>query len=226
MLVYFSTNALMLIGMISIAYLIYYYGRDLFKKHPMLAKVIFGIYAGLSGVLLMNQSYETSSGVILAYRNYNIGISAIYGGFIPATIAAIIMFTYRFLTSGLNQTVITLFIGLTMQTIGSIIISKYIKRFTNKWTIFCIWSIIVNSIAIYTLLHGKQISMEALIYYYVGYVLLSYLIYIILINYNRLDSSYLKLTEESTTDFLTGLNNKRGFTLALERANNWSTRKN
>lgn len=226
MLNYFVVNALMLIGMISIAYLSYSYKRDLFVKYSMLARILFGIYAGISGILLMNQSFETSNGVYLAYRNYNIGISAIYGGFIPALIASIIMFVYRFLSVGFNQTVITLFIGLTLQTIGAVIISKYINKFNNKWTSFCIWSITINSIALYTLLNGENISLRIFAYYYIGYALLSIIIYIILKNYNELEKSYIKLSEESTTDFLTGLNNKRGFTMAFESAINWSTRKN
>ena len=219
MINYFIINALMLIGLISITFLIYHSGRDSFHKQPILAKIFFGLLAGIAGALLMSQSFETSSGVLVGYRNYNIGIAALFGGFLPASIAAIIMFAYRVLAIGFNQTTMTLLVSLTLLTLGATILSKFIKKLIHQWTAFCMLNIAVTSIALYTLLHAEENSLEVFIYFYIGHILLSFLIYIILKLYVEFDRSYNKLAEESilnTHDPLTGLMNRNAIRILKE----------
>lgn len=133
MLEYFILNALSLIGLISLAYLIYHTGRRAFQKYPRSGMLIFGIFAGVAGAFLMSQSFETDSGVLIGYRNLNIGMAAFFGGFIPAAIAAGIMFAYRVLVIGLNQTTLTLLASLTVLTIGGTLLARHGKTLTWKW---------------------------------------------------------------------------------------------
>ena len=53
---YFIFNALSLLGLIFLAYLVYHIGRGIFKKYPRTAKIFLGIFAGVAGTFLMSQS--------------------------------------------------------------------------------------------------------------------------------------------------------------------------
>lgn len=216
MLNYFLVNALMLIGLISIVFLIYHTGRDFFQKYPKLAGVFFGIYSGVAGAILMNQSFETSSGVLIGYRNYNIGIASILGGFIPTLITGIIIFLNRILVVGLNRTTFTLLFALLTLTIGSTLIAKHIKKFMKQWIYFCILNITVISISFYILQQFKSNPFSLFAYFYIGHILLSFIIYIVLKYYILFNNTYNKLAEETTLtthDPLTGLLNRSALRL-------------
>ena len=219
MLEYFLNNALSLIGLIALAYLMYHTGRGAFQKHPRLARVFFGIFAGLAGAFLMSQSFETESGVLIGYRNLNIGIAALFGGFFPAAIAAGIMFAYRVLAIGLNQTTLTLLASLTVLTISGTLLARYVKPLARQWAAFCTLNIAVTAIALYSLLRGKGNPPEVFIIFFVGYVLLSFIIYIILKLFLQFDRNYSKLEGENvlnTHDPLTGLKNRNAVRLLKE----------
>ncbi len=219
MLNYFIVNALMLIGFISIIFIIYQTGRNLFPRYPKLARVFLGILSGIAGILLMSQSFETTSGVLIGYRNYNIGIASFFGGFISAAIAAVMMFIYRVLVIGINQTTLTLLTSLTVLTVGATIISKNVPKWGYKWAYFSMLNIAVTSIALYSLLYKEQNSMGIFLYFYIGHILLSFMIYIILKLYIQFNEAYKKLAEESILNIrnhLTGLKNRNAIRILKE----------
>ncbi len=219
MLEYFILNALSLIGLISLAYLIYHTGRRAFQKYPRSGRLVFGIFAGVAGAFLMSQSFETDSGVLIGYRNLNIGMAAFFGGFFPAAIAAGIMFAYRVLVIGLNQTTLTLLASLTVLTIGGTLLARYGKTLAWKWGGFCALNIAVTAIALYSLLRGKGNPPLVFITFYIGYVLLSLIIYIILKLFLQFDRNYSRLVGENvlnTHDPLTGLKNRNAVRLLKE----------
>lgn len=222
MLNYFIVNALMLIGMISIASLIYLSGRDYFTTPPILTRVFFGIYAGLAGAILMNQSFETSSGVLIGYRNYNVGIAGLFGGIVPASIASILMFFNRVLVIGFNRTTFALFFALLSLTIGSTLLSKYVKKFLHQWICFCIFNIAVISSSFYFLNQFQSNSLSLFVYFYTGHLLLAFLIFIILKYFDLFIRNYHKLAEESTLnthDPMTGLLNRNALRILKESLN-------
>ena len=216
---YFLVNALMLIGLISIASLLYLSGRDYFTKHPILTRVFFGIYAGVAGAILMNQSFETSSGVLIGYRNYNVGIAALFGGAVPASIASIIMFFNRVLVIGFNRTTFALFFALLSLTIGSTLLSKYVKKFLHQWICFCVFNVAVISVSFYFLNQFQSNSLSLFVYFYTGHLLLAFLIYFILKYFDSFIRNYHKLAKEyilNTHDPLTGLKNRNALRILKE----------
>lgn len=213
---FFLVNALMLIGLISIAFLTYHTGRDSFMKHRKLASVLFGIYAGVAGAILMNQSFETSSGVLVGYRNYNVGLIALIGGIIPTSITAIIMFINRVIVIGLTKTTFTLFFSLLTLTIGSALIKKYVQKFLYQWISFCVLNVAVISAAFYFLGQFQSNPYSMFVYFYIGHVFLSFIIYFIMKFFLLFSRTYNKLAEESTLnthDPLTGLLNRNALRL-------------
>lgn len=216
---YFISNALMLIGIISIGFSVYQVFRNYFNKHPRLLKILFGLFAGVAGAFLMNQSYETSSGVLVGYRNYNLGIAAIFGGFLPVFIAAVLMFINRVLSIGFNETTTMLLITLAVLTLSSTFISKYVKKLVYQWVYFSTINVLMTSIALYLLLHDVPGAFDSFLYYYIGHLLLPIIIYMILKYFIAYTKSYNRLAEESiiyTHDPHTGLLNRNGFRQFLE----------
>ena len=167
----------------------------------------------------MNQSYETSSGVLVGYRNYNLGIAAIFGGFLPVFIAAVLMFINRVLIIGFNETTTMLLITLAVLTLSSTFISKYVKKLVYQWVYFSTINVLMTSIALYLLLHDVPGAFDSFLYYYIGHLLLPVIIYMILKYFIAYTKSYNRLAEESiiyTHDPHTGLLNRNGFRQFLE----------
>lgn len=83
-----------------------------------------------------------------------------------------------------------------------------------------------SAFVFYYLLHHVK-NLNLLYYnYFVGSTVLAILIYFLLKYFRDFDTKLNKLVEDSTTDFLTGIYNVRGFDQEYNKAISWSKRKN
>lgn len=219
-------NACILIAIISIVFQVYHNQKKYFINHTLLSKIILGIVGGLTGIVLMVNSYNVSDILIVDFRNFALAIAATTGGFIAAAIAGVFIVLYRVLLSGITNLTIVLIISVSIQVVAYSIISFFIKKLKLGWILLYLFNMINSAVVFYYLLHHEK-NLDLLYYnYFLGSTVLAVLIYFLLKYFRNFDNKLNKLLEDSTTDYLTGIYNVRGFDQEYNKAISWSTRKN
>lgn len=219
-------NACILIAIISVLFQVYHNQKKYFINHSLLSKIILGIVGGLTGIVLMVNSYNVSDILIVDFRNFALVIAAITGGFISALIAGIFIVSYRILLSGVTSLTIILIISVSIQITAYSLISFYFKKLKLTWILLYIFNMVNSAVVFYYLLHHVK-NLNLLYYnYFLGSTVLAILIYFLLKYFRDFDTKLNKLVEDSTTDFLTGIYNVRGFDQEYNKAISWSKRKN
>lgn len=219
-------NACILITMISLVFHVYHNQKKFFINHSLLTKIVLGIVGGLTGIILMINSYNVSDLFIVDFRNFALAIAAITGGSISALIAGILIVLYRILLSGLTTITIVLIISVSIQIIVYSVIAYHIKNLRLAWTLQYLFNMINSAIVFYYMLHHEKNLNQLYYNFFIGSTVIAVLIYSLLKYYRNFDTKLNKLLEDSTTDYLTGIHNVRGFDQEYNKAINWSTRKN
>lgn len=203
-------------------------GGSIFRFFPYLytfwQKLLFGTALGILGSLLMFFSIHLTPSVIMDYRHIAILISALYGGVI-STIATVIIICFNRAVFFMGAPISILVSSLMMIIIGifSIFISKTNLSELKKWIYMYSFSLVILS-AGFDFLLGKTQNFYDIMVKYWAISIASGLILFYCVNYiiysNR---TYFDMKKQSTTDFLTGLNNVRQFYSAfhhsIEKAN-------
>lgn len=219
-------NACMMISFITIGYLVFSREKSHLQIPNTIYKVLLGIAAGFAGILLMSYSYHVTDSLIIDFRNFVIAISAIFGGPVAVILTVVIMFIYRMLFYGLTTVTLSFFISLLILSSGSLYIARKGKSFKAKWFLNFLLNMVVSTAFMYYWLRTESDLILLFLNYYVGSLVLVYLICRVLDAYIRLAGAYTRLTEESTTDYLTQLNNVRGFDIEFNKAINHCSRRN
>ncbi len=182
-------------------------------KSPIKIRILFGIIGGVSSILLIMKSINITDNIIIDYRhNINI-LVALFGGFIPAIITGLITAFFRLVYQGISHGSIIAFYGAMILSIGCGVISLCKSSTRLKIIILFIYCLIVRSIVFclrfddikaaipaITILWISSIIVGLVVWYFVQYLVTS----------NELIN---KLKKDSSTDFLTTLNNTRYFDL-------------
>jgi diguanylate cyclase (GGDEF)-like protein/PAS domain S-box-containing protein len=200
----FVSNAALLIASFSLM-------GQLFKDKPLnvstslRTKLYWGLCFGLLGNILMVFSIQVNSTIIADLRHLAIVIAAVFGGFLPAVTAAILIALGRIILFGLNESSLlasigTLLIGLFCGGISRLNYSRTLKAFLMNLISLFIFSI-VFIIRIEDLILLKQVlTMYYLISSIGGYV--AYHFFVFIVNSNEAQSQLkhsliiLKETEE------------------------------
>ncbi len=89
-------NAALLLS-ISIIYNVFFLKYDMKSRWK---SILVGISLGLLGILLIKNTVRLESGIIFDARSILVGVSAMYFGFLPTLIAAVIISLYRIIIGG------------------------------------------------------------------------------------------------------------------------------
>jgi diguanylate cyclase len=181
-------------------------------KHPYFSsKSIFGIITGILGCLLMLYSVTVVPSVIVDFRSIAIIIASIFGGGISAIVASLVIGTFRVLYFGITTSSITAFIIAIIMGVGCTIINSRMISPTKKWGYSTLFCTTIGNIGLIFFVKDIILLIKLISAYSIG----SFVIAAILYSYtNRLTASdelFRKYKEESSKDFLTGLNNVRQF---------------
>lgn len=200
---------------ISLSFLLF--GNQFFKENELSVDALYktrifgGIINGILGCVLISFSVELTPTFIIDFRQIPIILAAFYGGWIPAVITGTIIGMFRMIYTGINQTAVIGAITAEVIAVGCALISFIHVPQRKKWTIMTVYCL-VESIIVYKLLIKDPILLtQTLLCYSIGLIILSILVYYYSNYFNMSNRLIKNLKEESTKDFLTGLNNVRNF---------------
>lgn len=175
-------------------------------------KIFFSTMAGFLGMLLMINSVQIMPGVILDFRNIAILLSAIYCGFLPSIITALIIGTFRLLYAGLSfSSIIGAIAALAIGILCGVISTLHITK-AKKWIYMTSCLLIVPAILFPIIISNNQILMvKTLFSYLISVTIVSILVYSFIRYIDLSKYTYRKYQNESVKDYLTGVNNVRQF---------------
>lgn len=185
--------------------------RDINQNSSMPLKILTGIYAGLLGILLMLFSIRVTALIITDFRALPILLSAIYGGFLPAIIASLMMGTFRILYFGISNASAVALIIILLMGVGFSVIDLIKAEMKSKWIYSIMYSLLINTIAMPILIKDSLLLFKVFTVYSISTLLMSYFVFKFTEYLSQSVQLYRKLKSEATIDFLTGLNNVRQF---------------
>ena len=196
------------------------------SKSDLITKISIGILYGITGCILMFNGINLSQNMIMDFRIISLIISVLYCGPISSLITTLCIITFRISYFGLHNASIIASINLTILLFIFIIISKSKINFSKKYIYMCLANIF--SSIIWTLISVKDtnVILSILNNYIISTIIVSTIIYFVLIYISKTNELYLRLKQESTKDFLTGLNNVREFDNLLNKFSSNAIEKN
>ncbi len=181
-------------------------------------KFFFGLTQGMLGIILMLFSIQVTSNVIMDFRHIAILLAAFYGGGFAAIIAGITISIFRISYFSLSTPAIIASINMFNVAIACAFITKFKLSGFKKWICmnFISCSIITSSFLL--IIKNPIILRETLVCFWLASFVIGTLTYYIS-NYINTSLKLLnRLEQESTIDFLTGLNNVRQFDNSLNQS--------
>lgn len=175
------------------------------------AKLFMGSATGLLGILLMLYSFAVTPKNILDFRTVSVMIAAIYGGVLPALLASIIIVLFRVFYFGISSAAMIAAAVLLIRALGFSIISRLNIKRKVKWIDCVVYSFAISVISSIIPSNPMTFRLNNFIIYNFGLIILCFFTYHYIEYILENTRMYRKLREESTLDFLTGLNNVRQF---------------
>ncbi len=129
----FVSNATLLIASFSIMGVLFK-DKPLYTSSPLSTKLYWGLCFGILGNVLMAFSIQINSSTIADLRHLAIVIAAIFGGYIPGLLAAILIAAGRIILFGINESSVlgafgAILTGILYGGLSNINISRTLKAF-------------------------------------------------------------------------------------------------
>ncbi|APH05751.1 GGDEF domain-containing protein [Bacillus weihaiensis] len=196
----------------SLLFLYHQFFKDatLSRKSRLNSKILIGCLSGALGIILMLYSIKITENTIIDLRQIPVMLVALYGGWVPAFVAGIMILVTRFII-GFNLSSVLAFVLLLTSTVCYVYVSSKVKNIWKATFISMIFTNIMFTILTYLLLpDGETYLIVNLFYWLVSFVGGYSSIY--MIEYLRKTNLLFKeYRENAFIDPLTGLNNVRSF---------------
>lgn len=174
-------------------------------------KIFFSTMAGILGMLLMINSVQIMPGVILDFRNIAILLSAIYCGFLPSIITALIIGAFRLFYAGLSySSIMGAIAALVIGNLCGFISTLQITR-AKKWANMTACLLIIPAIVFSMIINQQMLMVKTIFFHLISTMIVSILVYSFVQYIDLSKYTYRKYQYESAKDSLTGLNNVRQF---------------
>lgn len=109
--------------------------KNIFEEMSMVYKILFGVSAGLLGMILMLNSVHITADTIIDFRYVSVLIIAIYGGPNSSLIATFIIGIFRLLFLGISKTSVTaLIVAIVIGSGIGVIVKQELEK--NKEIVF------------------------------------------------------------------------------------------
>ncbi|NMH72513.1 diguanylate cyclase [Bacillus sp. RO2] len=186
------------------------------KRNYIFSVLIDGVAGGLLGIILMYYSIQVTQETIVDLRYIPVMLVIMFLGFPQAFISTILIIIGRFIF-GFTTSAVAAFIMMAILMIGFVFINKLSVKYNigrhsfKKSLAMILFSNIVFSVFIYILVKDYGVLKSLIPSYWIisivgGFTSVFFVEYI-----RKTQYLLMKYEEESTTDFLTGLNNVRQF---------------
>lgn len=136
------------------------------KKNLLMHQILFGLLLGSLGILLMVFSISISSKVVADLRHIATLLAALYGGFIPALISAIVIAIGRILLLGFSEPGLIAATNILLVGIVAGCLSYLKWNFWLKGFIINVASMIFVSITFYIIIEDKSVVPTLLLYHW------------------------------------------------------------
>ncbi len=215
-------NSLLVNASILITFI--YLGSQLFQNKKIKSesrtgiKITTGLLFGLTGCLLMFNGIDLTDNMLMDFRIIALIISAIYCGPISSAITTLIIVIFRYTYFGINDASLTAMYNLVILCIIFSVISVSSNTLKKKFIYMSLTNIISSSIWTMILVKNINSAFRILSEYAFSNLMVSFVIYFVLDNIFSTNELYQKLKQDSSRDFLTGLNNVREFDRLLNKA--------
>ena len=181
-------------------------------------KFFFGFTQGILGIILMLFTIHITPKVIMDFRHIAILLAALYGGGFGAIIAGITIAIFRLFYFGVSTPSILASTSMLIVAITCALISKLKITGLKKWAYMNFVNSSIITITFFLIIEDQTALLNTLLYFWLGSYVIGFLSYYIS-NYMNTSIKLLnRLEQESTIDFLTGLNNVRQFDNALNQS--------
>jgi len=189
------------------------------SKSTIKTKAIIGLLFGLTACLLMFNRIDLSENMIMDFRLIALIVSTFYCGTVSSFITAFIIGIFRLVYFGINDASLTAILNLTVVFIFcNVISSTSALPLKKKYIYMSAVNIISSAISIILLVKEPHLTFKILCEYIFSSLIVSVIIYFVLTYVRNTNELYLKLKQDSSIDFLTGLYNLREFDRLLNNA--------
>lgn len=216
MIAEFLSNACILITFISLIGIGFKFS-DINTEDELTLKLIGGIFGGLVGIILILYSVKVNSQKMIDFRYIPLILSGIYGGFLCVIISSFEVGLFRLFYMGVSQVSLNTFITTIVIGIVIGIICKRNISVIKKWLYSIFYFFIIYFIGSYLNLGNSKILFTTIEIYFIGNILVSYIIYVYSENVIKDIILNRNIKLDAMKDFLTGLNNVRQFDVLFNK---------
>lgn len=181
-------------------------------------KFFFGLTQGILGIILMLFTIHVTPEVIMDFRHIAILLAALYGGGFASIIAGITIAIFRISHFGISPPSMIASINMLNVAIACAFLAKLNITQLKKWFYMNIISCLIITSTFLLVIKDSTVLSHTLVYFWIASNIIGILAYYIS-NYMNTSLKLLnRLEQESTIDFLTGLQNVRQFDNTLNDA--------
>lgn len=181
-------------------------------------KLFFGLTQGLLGIILMLFTVHVTPKVMMDFRHIAILLAAFYGGGFAAIITGLAIAIFRISYFGASTPAIIASINMVNVALVCALMSKLKIKGFKKWTYMNFASSLIITISFLLIVKDLITLRHTLFHFWLASFTIGSLSYYISKHMNTSIKLLNRLEQESTIDFLTGLNNVRQFDNALNRS--------
>ena len=181
-------------------------------------KFFFGLTQGILGIILMLFTIHITPKVMMDLRHIPILLAALYGGGFASIIAGVTIALFRVGYFGVSTPAIIASINMFNVAVACALISKLNLNAFKKFMYMNLASSLIITSSFLLIIKDSATLSHTLFHFWIASSIIGILAYYIS-NYMNTSIKLLnKLEQESTIDFLTGLNNVRQFDNALNES--------
>lgn len=187
------------------------------KMKPISLPWIYGGWAGLLGIVLMEFGIRVNTNTFIDLRHLAGMLAAMNGGFPAVGVAAVFMSAGRLWLGGFNVSSVAGVVGIIITSVGFGLISKGKWATWKKWLSMLIVALVVYTTVISTVILPADLYRTIPLYWLFTF-LAGIPAYYLIVYFKQSRQLFQQLEEYSHTDYLTGLNNVRSFSERFSKA--------